>query len=236
MPNRPTFAIIPSGGIGKRMQSQKPKQFLTLFDEPILLHTIKALSKTGFIKKFIIPSVDIVYTKKILNHLDSDIEILICKSGKTRQESINNALDEIKKLDEKPDFILIHDAVRALVQEQTVVDVINKAKEKGAAVAARPVSDTLKLSHHDENGDVLIKKNVSRDLLWQTQTPQVFATDILYEAYDQAKKDHFLGTDSAGLVERIHKDVYLVESPQSNIKITTQEDLDLVKLYMSIDK
>ena len=113
---------------------------------------------------------------------------------------------------------------------------INKAKEKGAAVAARPVSDTLKLSHLDENGDVLIKKNVSRDLLWQTQTPQVFAAKILYEAYEQAKDDHFLGTDSAGLVERINKDVYLVESPQSNIKITDPEDIELVKLYMSLKK
>ena len=228
----PTYAIIPAGGIGKRMQSQNPKQFLTLFDEPILLHTVKALAKTGLIDKFIIPSVDVVYTKKILNHIKDDIDFIISKSGKTRQESITIALEELKKLDEKPAFILIHDAVRALVQEQTVIDVINKAKEKGAAVAARPVSDTLKLSHHDENDDVLIKKNVSRDLLWQTQTPQVFATDILYEAYEQAQKDHFSGTDSAGLVERINKDVYLVESPQSNIKITTQEDLELVKQYM----
>lgn len=236
MPNRSTYAIIPAGGIGKRMQSQNPKQFLTLFDEPILLHTVKALAKTGLINKFIIPSVDVVYTKKILNHIETDLDIIIIKGGKTRQDSINNALIEIKKLNLKPDFILIHDSVRALVQEQTVINVINKAKEKGAAVAARPVSDTLKLAHQDQDDDVLIKKNVSRDLLWQTQTPQVFATNILYEAYEQAKKDHFLGTDSAGLVERINKDVYLVESPQSNIKITTQEDLELVKLYMSIDK
>lgn len=236
MPNRSTYAIIPAGGIGKRMQSQNPKQFLTLFDEPILLHTVKALAKTGLIEKFIIPSVDVVYTKKILNHIETDLDIIIIKGGKTRQDSIANALKEIKKLKLNPDFLLIHDSVRALVKEETVINVINKAKEKGAAVAARPVSDTLKLSHHDENDDILIKKNVSRDLLWQTQTPQVFATDILYEAYEQAKKDHFLGTDSAGLVERINKDVYLVESPQSNIKITTPEDLELVKLYMSIGK
>ena len=69
MPNRTTYAIIPAGGIGKRMQSQNPKQFLTIFDEPILLHTVKALAKTGLIQKFIIPSVDIVYTKKILTIL-----------------------------------------------------------------------------------------------------------------------------------------------------------------------
>lgn len=236
MPNRTTFAIIPAGGIGKRMQSQNPKQFLTLFDEPILLHTVKALAKTGLIDKFFIPTVDVVYTKKILNHIKTDLDIVIVKGGKTRQDSITNALDEIKKLKLKPEFILIHDSVRVLVQEETIVSVINKAKEKGAAVAARPVSDTLKLSHTDENGEVIIKKNVSRDLLWQTQTPQVFTADILFEAYEQAQKDHFLGTDSAGLVERINKDVYLVESPQSNIKITTPEDLELVKMYMSLKK
>jgi 2-C-methyl-D-erythritol 4-phosphate cytidylyltransferase len=236
MPSRTTYAIIPAGGIGKRMQSQNPKQFLTLFDEPILLHTVKALAKTNLISKFIIPTIDIVYTKKILNHIKDDLDIQICKAGKFRQESIYNALQEIIKTNDLPEFILIHDAVRANVKKDIVINVINKAKEKGAAVAARPVTDTLKLSHLDESGDVLIKKNVSRDLLWQTQTPQVFATDILLEAYEQAKKDHFLGTDSAGLVERINKDVYLVESPQSNLKITTPEDLELMKHYLKLEK
>ena len=230
MADKTTYAIIPSGGIGKRMQSQKPKQFLTLFDQPILVHTLKALAKTSLIDKFIIPSVDIVYTKKILKNLNINFEL--CKSGKTRQESIINALDLIRDKKENPQYLLIHDAVRALVQEETVIEVIKKAQEKGAAIAARPVTDTLKLSHHDENGEILIKKNVSRDLLWQSQTPQVFTSELLYQAYDQAQKDKFLGTDSAGLVERINGEVYLVESPQSNIKITTQEDLELVKHYM----
>ena len=147
MPNRTTFAIIPAGGIGKRMHSQNPKQFLTLFDEPILLHTVKALAKTGLIEKFFIPTVDVVYTKKILNHIKTDLDIVIVKGGKTRQDSITNALDEIKKLKLEPEFILIHDSVRVLVQEETIVSVINKAKEKGAAVAAREASAVCENFH-----------------------------------------------------------------------------------------
>lgn len=225
------IAIIPAGGIGKRMNSQKPKQFLTLYDKPILVHTIRTLALTKLIDKFIIPTVDMVYTKKIIKSYLEDIDVTICKGGKTRQESIFNGLKEMKKLEYKHKFVLIHDAVRALVKKETIEAVINKAQESGAAIAAQMVTDTLKLSYSNKE-NVLIKKNVPRDNMWQAQTPQVFETKILLESYQQAKKDHYIGTDSASLVERIGIEVYLVESPSSNIKITTPDDLELAKIYL----
>lgn len=226
-------AIIPAGGIGKRMQSQKPKQFLTLDGQPVLLITIKALAETGLISRFFVPTIDIVYTKKIIKSNLPDLDIVVCKSGKTRQESVDNALQEIKKSDQDPDFILIHDSVRPLTQRKTIENVIAKARLTGGAVAARPVTDTLKLSYQ-EGDDHLIKKNVSRDHMWQTQTPQIFKAETIFNAYQKAKEDYFLGTDTAGLVERLGGEVHLVRSLQSNIKITNPEDLELAKMYLKL--
>ncbi len=230
------YAIIPAGGIGKRMQSQKPKQFLTIDGEPILCKTLKTLSESGLITKYIVPTIDVVYTKKIIKSSLPDLEnVVVIKGGKTRQESVSNGLQFIRDDNDLPEFVLIHDAVRALVKKETIQAVINKAKETGAAIAARPVTDTIKLAHVKAN-DTVIKKNINRDFMWLAQTPQVFRTEMLIEAYDAAAKDHFIGTDSAGLVERLGIDVNIVESLPSNIKITTPEDLELAILYFRSQK
>lgn len=223
-------AIIPAGGIGKRMNNQKPKQFLTLNDEPIISITIRALADAGLVSRIIIPTVDLVYTKKLVKNSHPDLEIIVCKGGKTRQESIHNGLEALKETDWNPDYILIHDAVRALVRKETVERVIAKAKETGAAIVARPVADTLKLSYSKGNEN-LVKKNVPRDQMWYTQTPQVFKASLLIAAYEKAREEHFTGTDSSSLVERLDCDISLVEGYPSNIKITTPEDLELAKLY-----
>lgn len=232
-PNKPLIAIIPAGGIGKRMSAQKPKQFLTLNEEPILCITLKTLASTALISRYIIPTIDIVYTKKILKSSVPDLEVEVCKGGKTRQESVCNALDLIRNDCDPKQLILVHDAVRALVRKETIQKVIEKANITGAAIAARPLSDTIKLSYNNGD-DTLIKKNIPRDHLWLAQTPQVYTADTIIKAYDKAKADHFTGTDSASLVERLGIETYLVESPQSNIKITTPEDLELAQIYLKM--
>lgn len=234
--NADVLAIIPSGGVGKRMMSSEPKQFMTINGEPILLITIRALISTGLIKNFIVPTIDIVYTRKILKSAFPDIEFFICKGGSTRQDSVHNGINEMIKLGLNPTLVLIHDAVRALIQKETVEAVIEGAKVTGAAIAARPVTDTLKLSYANDKGENFIKKNVSRDLLWIAQTPQVFKKEILIQAYNKAKDEHFIGTDSSGLVERLGHEIRLVPGLPSNIKITTPEDLQLAQVYLQMRK
>lgn len=224
-------AIIPAAGIGKRMKSLRPKQFLTLNDEPILIITLRKLVSVGLISKFIVPSIDMVYTRKMISKALPDLDIEIVKGGKTRQESVHLGLKAIKESD-MPDLILVHDAVRALVKKKTVKAVVSKALETGAAIAARMVSDSIKQSVNDEDANPVIKKNISRENLWLAQTPQVFKSEIIFEAYKKAESEHFSGTDSASLVERIPYTVSLVESPASNIKITTPEDLELAENYL----
>lgn len=229
------YAIIPAGGIGKRMKTQQPKQFLTLHGKPVLVRTLQALAKTGLIEKFIIPAVDLVYTRKVIRADLPDIDFTVVSGGKTRQESVHNGLMEAKKLagDNLPDMILVHDAVRALVQESTVRATIDKALEFGGAIAANQVTDTIKQAHTFGDKKDCIRKNIPRENLWVAQTPQVYKADLLIEAYEKAKQEHYEGTDSAGLVERLGMDVSLVESPKSNIKITTPDDLVLAEAFMN---
>ena len=227
------FAVIPAGGMGTRMNSRKPKQFLTIFDQPILAVTIRALANTGLFSKFIIPSIDIVMTKKLVEQKLPDLDISIVKSGKTRQMSVHSGLDFIKSLDEQPDLILVHDAVRVLITKETINKVVDKAIETGAAIASNRIYDTLKLSQSEADEDILIKKNISRENMWQAQTPQVFKSEIILSAYDKAKNDHFEGTDSASLVERLGIPIHLVETTRFNFKITTPEDLEIAEIILS---
>lgn len=224
------YAIVPAGGIGKRMNSRQPKQFLSLNSEPILSITLRALAKSRYISKFIIPTIDIVYTRKIIASYCPDIDVEIIKGGKTRQDSIHEGIKLLET--DKPDLILIHDAVRALILPETIDAVIEAAAKHGAATAASPISDTLKLAS-EINGESYIRKNISRENMWAMQTPQVFKTELLIAAYAKAFAEDFIATDTTALLERSQTPVALVRSPNSNIKITTPEDLKIAESYLS---
>jgi len=227
--NLKVYAIVPAGGIGKRMSASKPKQFLTLNNEPILCITLRALAKSKYISKFIIPTIDIVYTRKILASYCPDLDLTVVKGGDTRQESVYLGMQAFSN--DKPDLILVHDAVRALVLADTIDAVIESALRHGAATAASPVTDTLKLAKN-QGEENYVDKNISRDKLWAVQTPQVFKSQLLIEAYARAISENFLGTDTTALLERDKQTIALVKSPNSNIKITTPEDLSIAEAYL----
>lgn len=224
------LAIVPAGGIGSRMNSTQPKQFIEINSKPILIITLETLIKTGFFEKIIISTIDIDYTKEIIQKFLKNHEnlLMVCNGGKTRQESVYRALQEAEKFAIESEFTLVHDAVRALVSPETISQVIDKAIETNAATAARPVTDTLKLAR-EKNSNYVIEKNISRENIWAMQTPQVFKTSLLKKAHQKAHAENFSGTDCCALVERLGQEVYLVESPLTNIKITTPDDIKFVQ-------
>lgn len=225
------LAIVPAAGTGSRMNSDTPKQFIEINGKPILIITLETLINTGFFEKIIIPTIDINYSKEIIHKFLAEHEnsLIVCSGGKTRQESVYKALQEAKKFAIETQLTLVHDAARALIDQETITNVIDKAIETGAASAARPVTDTLKLSRL-QNSDFIIEKNISRENLWTMQTPQVFKSSLLYEAHQKAHEENFSGTDCCALVENLGQEIYLVESPLTNIKITTQEDISFAKV------
>ena len=144
----------------------------------------------------------------------------IAYGGKERQDSVYNGL---KLLDEKCDVVLIHDGARPFVSDKIIDKSIEEAKEHKAIVVGVPVKDTIKVIDNDKN----IVDTPNRSVLWAVQTPQTFDYNILIDAYKDAFKNKFYGTDDAMLVEWIGYKVKMLEGSYNNIKITTQEDLNI---------
>ena len=223
--------IIPAAGAGSRMQKDTPKPFLQLGNQTILEQTIRRfLPLDGLQQVLVATSGSFVQkTGNILEKvLPSEIKGSCLVGGKTRQESIYNALQEVFAAD----LVIVHDAVRPFVKLQHVQHCCSAARQYGGAVLGVPAKDTIKRIDDQQE----IKETPSRKYLWQTQTPQVFQRDLLVRAYKQALEDDFVGTDDSSLVERLEETVKMVEGDRSNFKITYPLDLEVAELLIKKDK
>jgi 2-C-methyl-D-erythritol 4-phosphate cytidylyltransferase len=146
--------------------------------------------------------------------------IQVVEGGVERADTIAKALARVKP---EADYVCVHDAARPCIAGEWIDKVFGEAERTGAAILALPVSGTLKRVR----GDRTIEETISREGIWEAQTPQVFRRDLLLEAY--AKRGDFVATDDAQLVERIGHAVSVVTGSPVNIKITTQEDLRLAE-------
>lgn len=212
--------IIAAAGQGKRMGKGTNKVFLALDNRPLLMHTLDIFEKCGVVDQIIVVvgEADVLVLQKLIVEYGYRKITDVVEGGAERQHSISNALHKVS-LD--TETILIHDGARPLITEQLVRQVLATAQESGAAIAAVPVKDTIKVA--DKEGFVV--ETPERAHLWAVQTPQAFRRDILHRAYQVAEQDGCVATDDAGLVERIGMKVRLVMGDYNNLKITTPEDL-----------
>ncbi len=232
------IVIIPAAGLGTRMAPPSPskgksKQFAELNGTPILIHTLRKFAAS--------PSVSEIYIALRLQEmpefrarLDKEAELLrkrveLVEGGEHRQQSVANALRAISAAPE--DIVLVHDAVRPFVSEQTIEDVMQAAQKYGAAIAGMPAVDTVKQVERTAEG-ALITATIPRERVVMAQTPQGFRYDVLKKAFDEATADGFLGTDEASLIERAGGEVAVVMGSPRNIKITTPADMELAEFYL----
>ena len=160
--------------------------------------------------------------RKSISDLPLSKLVKIVPGGRERQDSVRNGLEAVE---EGIDLIAVHDGVRPFVSEKTICEAIKAAAEHGAASVGVPVKDTIKTAGTGGSAERIVEKTLDRKSLWITQTPQVFRTEIIREAYRRAYDDGYYGTDDAALVERIGLPVVMVPGTYENIKITTPEDL-----------
>ncbi|HJS99500.1 MAG TPA: 2-C-methyl-D-erythritol 4-phosphate cytidylyltransferase [Terriglobales bacterium] len=237
------IAIIPAAGLGTRMAAAETaprsavgkgpsKQFAELHGVPILVHTLRKFAAS--------PRVTEIYVALRKAEADSfrprlEKEVLgkkvhLVEGGEHRQQSVANALDAVKAAPD--DIILVHDAVRPLVDEEIIDNVVQGAEKHGAAIAGVPAVDTVKqVERSAENA--IITATVPRERVVLAQTPQGFRFSLLKKAFDEAAGDGFVGTDEASLVERSGHAVAVVMGSARNLKITTPADLELAEFYMS---
>jgi len=220
-------AIIAAGGRGVRMAASINKQFLEINNKPIIAHTIEKFNLFSLIDDIIIvvPEEWINFVSgSIVRKYDFTKVSKIVKGGGTRQESIFAGLKELEK---KVTHVLIHDAVRPLIDNRILENVVNKGKETGAAIVAVRAQDTIKRVNENK-----IENTLNRDMIWLAQTPQVFEKENIIKAYQKAAEHNISATDDSSLVERMGKIVHVVEGSYTNIKITNPSDIKLAEFYL----
>jgi len=208
--------IIVAGGSGSRMKSEIPKQFLLLNDKPILQHTIEKfyLYNSEIEIIVVLPQEHIEYWKSLCLQNNFEIKHKIVKGGQERFYSVKNAVDSIQKTD----FVAIHDGVRPFVDLETIKICFETAFNLGNAIPA--INSTNSVRIIDEKNT---NSQIDRNKVKLIQTPQVFNFEILKNAYNQDYTKEF--TDDASVVEKLGVKINLTDGKNTNIKITSPEDL-----------
>ena len=208
-------AIIAAAGESQRMGGAD-KVFAPLEGKPALSHVLDAFESCGLVAQVVV-----VVNEKSLERCRQLIagkkpskQFEVCAGGKRRQDSVAAGLKQLKDCQ----WVVIHDGARPLVTRDLIERGLEAARETGAAVAAVPVTDTIKIADDDR----IVLETPVRQNLWAVQTPQVFRLDIITEAYKRAKDEV---TDDASLVEALGYKVKLYMGAYDNIKITTPNDL-----------
>jgi 2-C-methyl-D-erythritol 4-phosphate cytidylyltransferase len=246
------YAIVPAAGLGTRMQASTgstPKQFLMLGGRPILISSLLALGavpRVAGIWVAVRPGEQARLATLLADHAAElprleaaelpRLEaakfprITVVEGGDTRQESVARALAAIPC--EDADIVLVHDAVRPLVEPAAVERMITAIEKHGAAILALPATDTIKQVDRTAHG-ALITATIPRENIVQAQTPQGARAALLRRAFSECAADGFYGTDEASLLERAGIPVAVVPGAVSNLKITQAADLPLAEWYLA---
>lgn len=229
------IALIIAGGVGNRMGQDIPKQFINVYDKPVIIYTLETFQKH--------PNIDEIYVvclegwHDILQAYAKQFGITklrgIFKGGSTAQESIRNGVMEIKANDD--DIIIIHDGVRPLVDDFVLSDVIAKANEYGNAVTSMPYNEQIFVKK-DESSTV---QYIPRDTLRRVSTPQAYRYSKLVWAYNKAFSEN-IGIGSSGYTNTMMVDLgetlYFAAGSDRNIKLTTKDNLEIFKAYLKMEK
>ena len=216
-------ALIVAGGVGNRMQSPIPKQFLELNKKPILFHTLEKFYQ--FDEKIqlvlVLPDHQMNYWEKLCKEYKFKVKHTLVAGGETRFDSVSNGLKHI------PDdhFVAIHDGVRPMVSMQVVNRCFRVASKSGSAIPVITLNESLR-QVDDESSNI-----IDRDQIRIVQTPQTFKADLIKSAYKLENRPEF--TDDASVYEANGGHVKLVSGNRENIKITQPLDLKVAEALIS---
>ena len=211
-------AVIVAGGSGSRTGSGELKQFRWVAGKPMLLHSVQrfqARPDVGMVV-VVLPRQFVSDPPPWLFQCDTE-RLLIAHGGSERGESVWNGLGDVP---DEAKVIVIHDAARPLASDAMIGRVIDAARAGTGAVAALPVTDTLK--RVDTSGQIV--ETVARDGLWRAQTPQAFPREMILDAHRAARRDGVAATDDAELCERLGHVVVVVRGSERALKVTTEDD------------
>ncbi|MBO0473562.1 2-C-methyl-D-erythritol 4-phosphate cytidylyltransferase [Enterococcus sp. DIV0840] len=226
-------ALIIAGGVGKRMGQDIPKQFIMVEDKPIIIYTLESFQKHPMIDRILVVCKkgweDTLYAYANEYHIDKLAWII--EGGNSGQESIRNGVDFLKKHSTEDDTVVIHDGIRPLVDEIVLSDVIVKCKEFGNAVTSLPYNEQIFVKETEET----TKQYINRETLRRVSTPQAYQFDKLVWAYEKAFREGIGISESSytnTMMVDLGETLYFAVGSDKNIKLTTQDDLQLFKGYL----
>ena len=229
------IALIMAGGNGSRMNSSVPKQFLSVLDKPVIIHTMEVFENCPSIDGIFVVCLD-GWLDKLKSYVDSfNISKFVgsCTGGSDGQSSIRNGILALKELYSLSSVILIHDSVRPNVSNECIVDSIEKCNLYGSGITAISCESSV-LKTEDK---VSSTNFLDRDTLMLQQSPQTFTLDKLFWAYEEADKMGISNMSSvANLMVNLGEKVYFSLGSKQNLKLTTLEDLEIFKALLSLRK
>lgn len=233
------IAIVIAGGSGHRMGQDIPKQFINVYDKPILIYTLE-----GFQKHPMVDAIEVVciegwdhvvwaYAKQFgITKLK-----WITKGGNSGQESIRNGVYNLEGKASDDDVIIIHDGIRPLIEPEVLTDVISKAQTLGNAVTSMPYNEQIFVVSKDD--DTTTTQFIPRETLRRVATPQAYKFDLLNQKYHEAFEkeigiygSHYTNTMMVELGVRLN----FAAGSDKNIKLTTKDDLEMFKGYLAKEK
>ncbi len=230
------IALIIAGGVGNRMGQDIPKQFINVYDKPVIIYTLEAFQKH--------PNIDEIYVvclegwHDILRAYSKQFSITklkdIFNGGNSAQESIRNGIMGIKDANEN-DNIIIHDGVRPLVDDSVLSDVIAKCSKFGNAVTSMPYNEQIFVKKDEETTE----QYIPRDTLRRVSTPQAYKYGKLLWAYKKAFAEN-IGISSSSYTNTMMVDLgetlHFASGSDRNIKLTTKDNLEIFKAYLKMEK
>ena len=233
------IAIIIAGGSGNRMGQDIPKQFINVYDKPILMYTLE-----GFQRHPMVDAIEVVCIEGWENMVQAyanqfNITKLkwIVKGGGSAQESIRNGVLNLEGKAAADDTIIVHDGIRPMIDDTVLTDVIEKAQQYGNAVTSLPYNEQIFVVSNDDSETTT--QFIPRETLRRVSTPQAYRFDLLSEKYHEAFEkgigiygSHYTNTMMVELGVRLH----FAKGSDKNIKLTTKDDLELFKGYLTKDK
>lgn len=232
-------AIIIAGGSGQRMGQDIPKQFINVYDKPVIIYTLESFQRNELIDAIEVVCIEGWHNVLWAYARQFNIDKLkwVINGGDSAQESIKLGVDRLKGICSADDNIIIHDGIRPLVDDAVLSDVIDKCNTYGNGVTSLPYNEQIFVV--DENDETSTVRYIPRETLRRVSTPQAYKFELLSNAYDKAfeegigiKGSAYTNTMMAELGIRL----YFAKGSDKNIKLTTKDDLEIFKGYLTAEK
>ncbi|MBO7674307.1 MAG: 2-C-methyl-D-erythritol 4-phosphate cytidylyltransferase [Atopobiaceae bacterium] len=231
-----TYAVIVAGGVGSRMGADIPKQFVEVFGRPVVGYTLESFQRHGDVDEIVVVCIegweDVVerYAKR---HNITKLSAIV-PGGASVQESIRNGVFSLDGKAQPDDIVVVHDSVRPMVDRDVLADVVEKARESGAAVTSMPYNEQIFVVSEDDPEHT--SAYIPRETIRRVSTPQAYRFDLLRSAYQEAF-DHGIGIDGSHYTNTmmvvLGHTLTLAKGSDRNIKLTTPGDLDMFRSWVT---